>query len=356
MNVKISFPQLGDYSTPISFLLRKCIDGEVFKPLPITKRTLELGSKYAPDSVCIPFKYNLGNFIESLANGCNYIIQAGGGCRYGYYGEVQEKILKDLGYEFEFINISSSNKITPNSLYRNLKKLNPNLTFSRFIHYGLMTILMIEYMDYIDNYIRLNVGFETKKNSFYNLKKKMLRDFEKCPSIFSLTRCFLKYKKKFKKLDKEVPKNCLKIGVIGELYTSMEGFSTYYLEKELAKMNVVVKRYTNASYLLYKKKMYFKTMLRKTKNYVKYNIGADGLDNVYRTLKLIDNNYDGLIHIKPFGCTPEITAIPIIQRICQEREFPIMFLSFDTQTSEEGIKTRLEAFYEMIREKRKIND
>lgn len=356
MSIKISFPQLGDYKVPITYLLEKCTNCEIMDPLPITKRTIDLGSKYAPDSVCVPFKYNLGNFIEALDNGCNYIMQAGGGCRYGYYGEVQEKILKDLGYKFNFINISSKNKITPLGIYKNLKKINVNLSFIKFLYHGIITILMIEYMDNIDNYIRLNVGFETKSNSFYNLKKRMLKSFSKNKGIFNLTRLFLKYKKEFKRLDKNIPKNCLKIGIIGELYTSMEGYSTYYIEKQLAKMNVRVKRFTNASYLLYKKKLHFKKMLRTAKKYVKYNIGADGLDNVYRTIKLIENGYDGIIHIKPFGCTPEISAIPIIQRVCRDNNFPIMFLSFDAQTSEEGIKTRLEAFYEMIKEKRNIDD
>ena len=97
----ISFPHLGDYHIPIHFLLTKLTKYKVITAPPITKKTIELGSKYSPDFVCVPFKYNLGNFIESLENGANVLIQAGGGCRYGYYPEVQEKILKDLGYQFE---------------------------------------------------------------------------------------------------------------------------------------------------------------------------------------------------------------------------------------------------------------
>ena len=284
------------------------------------------------------------------------LIQGGGGCRYGYYGEVQEQILKDLGYDLQFINISEHNRITPKSLYVNLKKINPNLKKRKFIYHGLLTLLMIEYMDRIDNYIRLNVGFETQKDSFYNLKKAMLKDFLKSKGFISLTKKYRKYFKKFKRIVIDKPKNCLKIGIIGELYTSMEGYSSYYIEKELASMNVQVKRFTNASYLLYKKRLSLHRRKKYSKKYVKYNLGADGLDNVYRTIKLIDDGYDGIIHIKPFGCTPEISAIPIIQKIANDNNFPIMFLSFDYQTSEEGIKTRLEAFYEMIKEKRKIDE
>ena len=72
--------------------------------------------------VCVPFKYNLGNYIEALESGANVLIQAGGGCRYGYYAEVQEQILRDLGYKFEFVKLMSG-KVNPVDLYRVSKRI-----------------------------------------------------------------------------------------------------------------------------------------------------------------------------------------------------------------------------------------
>ena len=89
MNKKITFPHIGNYYIPISYLISKATRQEVIVPPPITKKTINLGSKYSPDYVCVPFKYNLGNFIESLELGADTIFQAGGGCRYGYYAELQ---------------------------------------------------------------------------------------------------------------------------------------------------------------------------------------------------------------------------------------------------------------------------
>ena len=71
-------------------------------------------------------------------------------------------------------------------------------------------------------------------------------------------------------------------------------------------------------------------MKRKVKKYCKYYLGADGLDNIYRTMYLGKRKYDGIIHIKPFGCTPEITAIPIIQKVCEDYNLPIIFFSYDS--------------------------
>lgn len=352
---KISFPHLGDYYIPVKYLLNKLTYLEVSPAPPITKKTIDIGSKYSPEFACVPFKYNLGNLIESLDNGSEILLQAGGGCRYGYYKEVQETILKDLGYNFKFYSLTNGRNFTIKGLFKTFKDLNPKLKFYKFSYYTLLTLLMINYMDNIDDFIRKNIGFEVHDKSFEKLKKKMYKSFTKCNYFITLTYNYFKYKKKFKKIPVLKNANCLKIGIIGELYTSMEPFSSYFIEKELAKMNVEVKRFTNVTYLLIKKKFHIKKMLKYVKEYIKYKIGADGLDNVYRTKKLIDEGYDGIIHIKPSGCTPEISAIPIIKNICKDYKMPIIFFSFDNQTSIEGIRTRLEAFYDML-ERRKNNE
>ncbi len=348
MKKVISFPHLGNYYIPVKYLLTKLTNLEVNESPPITKKTLSLGEKYSPNNVCIPFKYNLGNFIESLDNGANILIQAGGGCRYRYYAEVQEEILRDLGYDFKFIKLVSRDKIRIKEAYKIFKNINSKLSFYKFIHTFIITVFFIYYMDKIDVIIRKRIGFEIEKNSFITLRNKMYKDFYNCNSLITLTIKYFKYKKKFKKLKIDKPNNCLKVGIIGELYTSMEPFSSYFLEEELAKMNIEIKRYTNLSYLLWKKKFITKHMLRKTKKYCKYTLGADGLDNVYRTLQL-SKKYDGIIHTKPFGCTPEVGAIPIIKKVAKEKNIPIIFFSYDSETSNEGIITRLEAFYDLIK-------
>ena len=73
------------------------------------------------------------------------------------------------------------------------------------------------------------------------------------------------------------------------------------------------------------------------------------MDNIYRTKWLIANGYDGIIHVKPAFCTPEVGAIPIIRKVCSDYKMPIIFFSFDANTSDTGIKTRLEAFYDMLK-------
>lgn len=348
----IGFPHMGDYHIPVKYLLNHILDVTVMDNPKITNKTIETGSKYSPEFVCTPFKYTLGTLIECLENGADVLMQAGGGCRYGYYSELQEQILKDLGYNFTFINLVSCGQTDLKKIYKDLKNIDHKFNPIKGMYHLFITSKMIKYMDIIDDYIRENIGFIEDKNIFLKLKRRMLKDFYHTKSYFDLRKKYHYYKKAFKKIPVNKPKNSIKVGIIGELYTIMEPFANYDLEMLLASYNIEVKRFTNVHYLLFEKSKKIKKYLEYSKEYIKYKMGADAADNVARCKYLCENGYDGIIHIKSSFCTPEIGAMPIINKICKEHDVPVIFFSFDANTSEVGIKTRIEAFYDMIKMRR----
>lgn len=348
MSKKITFPHIGNYYIPIYYLINNVCKCEVIVPPNITKKTIELGSKYSPDYVCVPFKYNLGNFIESIEKGANVVLQAGGGCRYGYYAELQEQILKDLGYEFEFVNFIEDNHVSINKIYKFAKKLNPKLNKLKYYYYLLNTITMVIIMDKLEKYMRENIGFEVEEKSFEKIEKELFNDLKGKISLYKLLKIYIKYKRKYKKCKINKPTNCLKVGIVGELYSIMEPFSSCYIEKKLAKKGVEVKRFTTITYLLLQKKFRIKKLLKKGKKYLKYHLGADGTESVVLTQELAKKGFDGIIHIKSFGCTPEINAMPIMAKVSEDYHIPIIYFSFDSQDNTVGVDTRLEAFYDMI--------
>ena len=343
---KIAFPYIGDYHVPAKFFIEKALGKEVVMPPKITKKTVEIGNKNSPEFVCSPFKYTLGTLIEALEMGADTLIQLGGGCRYGYYAEVQEKILKDLGYNFEMVNLINNGKPNFLGIYRKLKKISPKMSIFKFIYAWFLPSKMVIYMDIIDSYIRENIAFELEEGSFESLKKLMLLDFSKINNFKELKNKFNYYKEEFRKLKVRKPNDFYKVGIIGELYTIMEPASNYYLEKELAKHKIEIKRFTNATYLLFEKKRFVKKNIKHVN--IKYKMGADATDNIIRTQYLCDEKYDGIIHIKSSFCTPEIAAMPIISKVASDNNVPVLFFSFDTNTIETGVQTRLEAFYDML--------
>ena len=145
---------MGNYHIPVKYLFSKILKVEVMSSPPITSKTVELGTKYSPDFVCTPFKYTLGTFLECLEKGANILVQAGGGCRYGYYSELQEQILNDLGYNFEYINLVTKGKTSIKHIIKELKKINPHLRQVKLFYYGLIAKQMVKYMDKMDNFIK----------------------------------------------------------------------------------------------------------------------------------------------------------------------------------------------------------
>ena len=344
---------MGDYAVPAKYLLGNILDAEIIDVPKITNKTVELGNRYSPDFICSPFKYTLGSLIEGLEMGANILVQYGGGCRYGYYSELQKQILKDLGYKFTMINLITAGKTDIKRIYKELRKVNKvKIVKSSFI--ALNAVLMVKCMDKIDDYMRKHAGFEVEKDSFNKLKKLFLSDLANTRGIMNTYKIYKDYVKNFKNIKINKPPNPIKIGIIGELYTIMEPYSNYNIEEKLIASGIEITRFTNVDYLLFKKKIYIRKMLKKSK-FIKNKMGADAADNICRAEILCEENYDGIIHIKSSFCTPEIGAMPIINKICSKNNVPVLFMSFDTMTSEVGVNTRLEAFIDML-EMRHKND
>lgn len=354
--IVVSYPNIGEYERIVYNFLNKIIDNsncKILRPEKNNKKILELGEENSPTNVCTPFKYTLGSMINSLNKGANVIIQIGGGCRFGYYAQIQEKILKkDMGYKFEFINLYNGNKLEFFTAVKKVKMLNPRLSLQKLLREIYFTIKLLRFSDNILTYIRENECYIEDKEKLQSIKNNILNDMLKIKNISEIN---LKRKEYEEEIDTLIVEkdDVLKIGIVGELYSLMDPFSSSFLENDLLKKGYKIKRYTTASYLLLDKNKSEKKLLKDSKQYLKYKIGADGTESVAHTLELIDEGYDGVIHIKPFGCTPEINAMPILKKISDDYSFPIMFYTFDTLNSDTGFQTRVEAFIDMLEMRKK---
>lgn len=353
MNKIISFPHLGYYSVVFEYFLSKATKCKVIVPPPTTKKTIGLGSKYSPSFVCVPFKYNLGNYIEALSDGATVLIQGGGGCRYGYYAELQEAILKDLGYDFEFYNLLKDNHISLILGYRFCKKMNKRTNPLICLYYLINSLLMLIFIDKIERYIRLNMGFERNKGEFERLEKEYFDSF-KGNGIIKNVFLYYKYKKLFKNIEIDKPQDACRVMLLGELYSLIDSNASLGIERKLIKMGTEIHRETDLTYLLITKRFKMGKMLRKARKYNKYNLGADASGSVFFSMEKGKEEFDGIIHLKSFGCMPEISAMSILPHIAEDYNIPILYFSFDDQDNEVGIQTRLEAFYDMMEQKKQM--
>lgn len=344
----ISFPHLGNYYIPLKYVITKLSKCEVIIPDRNNRQTIINGSKYSPDEICVPFKYNLGNYLDALNKGANILIQGGGGCRYGYFAELQEAILKREGYRFEFVNLIKNNHVSLIKLYKSMKKLNKKLNVLMFIYYLFQGILMIIFMDKLEKYLRENIGFEEIPNRFEKIERSFLNKYSQDKlGIVKIIKIYLKYRRLYHNIPlKNIPKK--EILLIGELYSLIDYESSHNLERTIAKKGFKVIRYTNLTYLLIIKRFMKPILLLKGRKYLKYLLGADGTESVVHSLEHAKKGVSGIIHLKSFGCVPELNAIPILNRISNDYQVPIMYLSFEGENNISNIDTKLEAFQDMI--------
>ncbi len=344
------FPQWGNYSYAFKYLFEKGFEVKYMTPPPITKHTLELGSKNSPDYVCSPFKYCLGCYIEALHAGANCLMQIFGACRLNYYGELAEQILRDMGYQFRFFNMAEINFKSPKSIIEHLKIVNPNAKLIKIVTALPTTMKIITTIDKFDDYVRKNVGFELVDGEMEAIYKEFLQKLNDIGSGKQLKQLNKEYFKRIKAVKLNKPKKLIRVGMIGDYYTVQEPFSNYFMEKELAKMGIEVDRCMNLTNTLIHNK--WKQRKKVAKKYAKFSIGATGNFTIAEAINFAKSGVDGVIQVKSFGCTPEIDAMPILQNVSKDYKIPILHFSFDSQTSETGVRTRLEAFYDMIEARR----
>lgn len=242
---KVSFPMIARYNYAVRYLIENGLDVKYVMQPQMTKRTMELGSRYSPDFVCTPFKTSLGSMIEALESGADTLLMTFGLCRLGYYGELQERILRDLGYQFEFINLSEYNTGKKKDYLKAVKKINPKFKVSKLTAAGIEAIKMAEYLDELESEYYKNCGFEVEKGSYKKVFERFLYAMRSVSTKSEIESEYQEAKTSFSQISLNKPEIPLRVGVIGEYFTVMDSFSNLELEQKLVDMGVEVHRWMN---------------------------------------------------------------------------------------------------------------
>ena len=150
------------------------------------------------------------------------------------------------------------------------------------------------------------------------------------------------------------------MGITGEFYVLLEPFSNLDLESELGKLGVEVRRttfisgWTKFSLFLNPLGVNEKDRIHKAAlPYLKRDIGGDGWESVGEKV-LHAKEYDGLIHLAPFTCMPEIVAQNIMPKT--KENIPVLTILCDEQLAKLGMLTRLEAFVDLLKHRRRAGN
>ena len=344
---KVAVFRYSFYDPAFKYFVEQVLDCEYLALPEATKRSLELGSQNSNDYVCTPFKHILGDYIEALELGADILIQVGGPCRLGYYGELQESILRDMGYDFTMLNFSHGIEQGYIGWAKEVLKLvNPDLSIPVGIRQLLATGDMMAKLDSAHDYLLANAGFEVEKGAFERTWKSLLEAMRTCKTDHDISQVYREYMDRLRAIPLDKPANPLRIGVVGEYYTTMDEHSNLGLEKRLMSMGVELHRLLNFTNRFTR---YNEPNLRRSApEYLEYDMGPTSTMTVVAAVRYAQAGFDGVVHLKSAGCTPEIDCMPVLQRISEDYKMPILYLTYDSQTSDTGLDTRLEAFYDMM--------
>ncbi len=348
---KIALPRYAEYNCAMKYLVEQGFESTCILPPPLTRRTEELGSQNSPDFVCTPFKTTLGSMIEALEAGADTLIMVYGICRLNYFAELQEQILRDMGYEFSFINLSAYNTGRKKDLLRAVKTINPKVNMAKLTRSFAEAVRMVEHLDDVTAQYYQDYGFD-KTDTYRRTYKKFLSCMYMAQSLQDIEQGYREAKLSFAETPLEKPGHPLRVGIIGEYYTVMDTFSNLEIEEKLSGLGVEVHRWMNITNSMFRPggKNHQVQIAERSR----YNMGANSTTDIWQALRFLQMGFDGLIHIKSAGCTPETDIMPVLQNLSADYKTPILYLTYDSQTSDVGLMTRLEAFYDMIDMRKKV--
>ena len=358
--MKLTFPHMGNAYISVRVLLDE-LGIDYYMPRVADRASFEKGILHSPEFMCLPFKAVLGNFIEGLENGADVILFGGGRgqCRLSYYGDLQQEILRSLGYRFDYIHLDLAHL----SYQEVRRKLVPILgdfdraRMARAVTEAAWTTFAVDRLYTLAAHTRCR---EIDKNATDAIIKRFEKTMQQVHGFGAVRHALTVAHHALERLPLDRAARPLKIAVIGEIFIASDPFTNLEIERRLGDMGAEVHNTMGVSGWI--REHFLHTVLplpRRDKAvdaaqaYARTrDFGGHGIYTIGNAELFSRGGYDGIIQIYPFTCMPEIIAQSALPLIQNRHGIPIMTLIVDELTGEAGYMTRLEAFTDMLEARR----
>ena len=357
----IAWPRMGRIDIPLKALLVS-LGAKVVIPPANSNEVLEIGVKNSIEEICLPYKLNLANYIMALEAGANTLMmfQAPGSCRLGNYTKMAQKTLKKMGYKFDMVIFDmykSKMKQTLQAFWHVTHCINPwkyykgfSLGFNKFFA-----------VDEAEKQLFKIRPRELRKGDAERCYNKWLNIIDETNSVFKAKTLKKRIIKDFAQIPVDKNKDVPKVYLLGEFFVLLDPYTNQNIEKQLGEAGIEVQRqimfgdwleHVLKPSLFYKKESHRERAVRYAQDYMKRAIGGECIETVGDTVYAAKHGIDGIIHLMPFSCMPEIVSQNILTKVSKIEEIPVLTLVYDEQTGKTGQITRVEAFVDLIKRKR----
>lgn len=360
--IKVSFPHMGSLHIVVGSMI-KSLGGEVIEPPKTTKKTLSIGTKYSPEAICLPYKLLLGNYIEAIERGAEAVIMISspGTCRLGEYSKSIKNALEDLGYKIKYVDVD----LYKGKFFEFLNCMKTVTGNTNLIDLAKAVVLCFNktfVLDNLDNTLSYYRARELEVGTAEKAFNKALRWIDDAYTGKELKEANIEAINEIKKTPIDENRDVLKVDLTGEIFMVLDSFSNQNLERELGRLGVQTKRNMNVSdwlktaiipKFLSKGETHLDKAFRLARPYLTRDIGGETIESVSDVALATNNGTDGIIHVSPFTCMPEIMTQNIFPKMRQDGALPILSLVLDEQTGRAGYVTRLEAFVDLMRRRKR---
>jgi predicted nucleotide-binding protein (sugar kinase/HSP70/actin superfamily) len=359
----LSFPNMGPNWVAFKTLFEQLDPSiNVVIPDPTNREAVKIGVKYSPEFVCFPFKSTLGDFVNAIKKGADTLIMAidCGPCRFGFYHAVQERLLHDMGYKnVRIIPLDQADLLEFHwvKTLQEVSGMSGLLSYPRFVKAVIFFMKKTKLLQDIQTAEGLFRAYERNQGDTTDVLNNVLNKLDQANTLKELRNFKNVIKDEFNKIDVDKTLTPLRVAIFGEIHVSMEPYVNVDIRRKFGEMGVEVHQNLSLwDWVSHKFHLNFhrKWLEHLSHPYVPMDIGGECQWVLGEYIDRAQTGFSGAVHVYPFTCMPEVTARTIItNKLKKIYDLPIIFFSFDEHSGTEGMRTRLEAFVDLMESRRK---
>lgn len=361
----LGFPNLGNLGPALATVFSDELVSAV-APLPVTRRTAELGEELSPEFICYPFAVTMGQMRQCLEAGANTIIMVGGKgrCRLGWYAELQEILLKRAGYSFEMLSLDSPFPLRENCgpFIQTLRSFYKPGLGRKIVARALLAFYKALLTEEAEAHFYRLQARESMRGGAFAIFRRFIQGLPEISAFTSLRGSYRDFRSRCSELPLDNWARPLKVRLIGEIYAVFEEYVNRELARTLGSLpdiRIEVQREITVMNWLRHNIIKSPALMARyckinaaARPYLEVPVGGHGRDSIGLAALAPKEGIDGIIHLWPFTCMPEIVAQSILTRLGLELGMPLLTVIVNEQTGQAGLKTRLESFAHVLEERR----
>jgi predicted nucleotide-binding protein (sugar kinase/HSP70/actin superfamily) len=303
---------------------------------------------------CAPCKILFGNYYEGLEQGADDLILFGGPdtCRLGYLAQIQSGHLQEAG--FHFVPHTLSLRGIAVDLLRLTRELADPAPLE-LVEAARTLVASLSLVDGIEQEALKLRPRELERGAANQRRTEALTAARACGDRDEIQARRLQILAPLQAAARDRYRRVYQVVLLGDIYSISEPFFNMNLEQQLGDLGVEVDRWFWLS-----KSLRLSVVDRllhwderqiqeeEAARYLGRDVGGFAYPSLKGAVSFLQAGVDGLIHLAPFDCSPEIVAASVLPRLARDYDVPLLSLSFDEQTGQAGLTTRLEAFVDLL--------